>query len=63
MTEENDTNAPIEDIIIMLCDALTPDRNIPIRDPNGPFAWREGNVVFEVHAALQEDGYNQKPAA
>ncbi len=51
MTEENDTSAPLEDILVMLCERLTPD--IEVQDPDGPFAWREGNVVFNVHDGLQ----------
>jgi hypothetical protein len=51
MTEANDTSAPLEDILVMLCDRLTPD--IEVQDPNAPFAWRQGNVVFEVHNGLQ----------
>jgi hypothetical protein len=57
MTEENDTNAPLETIIIMLCDALIADGRVTAKDPNGPFAWRQGNVVFDVHDGKQEDGY------
>ncbi|QSA99268.1 hypothetical protein [Methylococcus sp. EFPC2] len=52
MTEENDTNAPIEDIIVMLCDRLIPD--IDGHDPSKPFAWREGNVVYAVHDGVQD---------
>jgi len=55
MTEENDTCAPLEDILVMPCDRLTPD--IDVQDPNGPFAWREGNVVFQVHDGLQATGH------
>jgi hypothetical protein len=51
MTEENDTSAPLEDIIVMLCERLTPD--IDVRDPNGAFAWRQGNVQFDVHNGVQ----------
>lgn len=52
MTEANDTNAPLEDVIVMLCDRLIPD--IDVRDPNGPFAWREGKVQFAVHNGVQD---------
>ena len=51
MTDENDTSAPLEDILVMLCGRLTPD--IDVADPNGAFAWREGNVMFDVHNGLQ----------
>jgi hypothetical protein len=51
MTEENDTSARLEDILVMLCDRLTPD--IEVRDTTGPFAWRDGNVVFDVHDGVQ----------
>jgi hypothetical protein len=54
MTEENDTSAPLQDIIVMLCDRLIPERNIDVSDPNGPFAWRQGNVQFAVHDGVQE---------
>jgi hypothetical protein len=51
MTEENDTSAPLEDIIVMLCDRLTPD--IDVRDPTGSFCWRQGNIQFDVHNGVQ----------
>jgi hypothetical protein len=51
MTEENDRSAPPEDVLVMLCDRLTPD--IEVKDPNGAFEWRKGNVVFDVHDGLQ----------
>lgn len=54
MTEENDTSAPIEDILVMLCDQLIPQSEIRVQDPNAPFAWREGKVVFAVHDGLQK---------
>lgn len=52
MTEPNDTNAPIEEIIVMLCERLIPD--IDGHDPSKPFAWREGNVVYQVHDGVQD---------
>jgi len=55
MTEENDTSAPLEDICVMLCDRLIPEREIKVRDENAPFAWRQGNVVFDVHNGVQHD--------
>ncbi|WP_315799267.1 hypothetical protein [Bradyrhizobium sp. SZCCHNRI3043] len=54
MTEENDTSAPLEDIIVMLCDKLIPDAGIVCREPGGAFAWREGKVVYQVHDGVQE---------
>ena len=54
MTEENDTSAPLQDIIVMLCDRLIPERSLEVRDPNGPFSWRQGNVQFAVHDGVQE---------
>src|SRR6266700_2077556 len=54
MTEENDTSAPLQDIIILLCDRLIPERSIDVRNPNGPFSWRQGNVQFAVHDGVQE---------
>jgi hypothetical protein len=53
MTEENDRSAPIEDIIVMLCDKLIPERDIKVQDPDAPFAWRQGKVVFDVHNGVQ----------
>jgi hypothetical protein len=58
MTEENDTGAPIESIIVMLCDKLIPERNIKVQDPDGGFAWRQGNVVFDVHDGVQNLGHD-----
>lgn len=54
MTEENDTSARLEDILVMLCDRLVPD--IDVRDSSAPFAWRDGNVVFNVHDGVQALG-------
>ena len=54
MTEENDTSAPIEDILVMLCDKLIPEREIAVGNPDGVFAWRDGKVVFQVHDGLQK---------
>ncbi|WP_315757852.1 MULTISPECIES: hypothetical protein [unclassified Bradyrhizobium] len=54
MTEENDTSAPLEDIIVMLCDKLIPEAGIVCREPGGAFAWREGKVVYQVHDGVQE---------
>ena len=53
MTEENDTSAPLETIIVMLCDRLIPERGIKVRNPAAPFAWREGKVLFDVHDGVQ----------
>lgn len=56
MTEENDTSAPIEDILVMLCDKLIPERDINVANPDGAFSWRDGKVMFEVHDGLQKIG-------
>jgi hypothetical protein len=52
MTEPNDNNAPIEDIIALLCDRLIDERGLPVRDPAGPFAWVEGDITHEVHHGI-----------
>ncbi len=57
MTEENDTSAPIEDIIVMLCDKLILERGIQVSDPSGSFAWRQGKIVYGVHDGTQDHGY------
>jgi hypothetical protein len=54
MTEPNDTNAPLQDIIVMLCDAVIEDRGIKVSDPNGSFSWREGDIQFDVHDGIQD---------
>ncbi|ACB94364.1 hypothetical protein [Beijerinckia indica] len=54
MTEENDTSAPLEAIIIMLCDRLIIEREIQVAKPEGAFAWREGKVLFKVHNGVQD---------
>jgi len=51
MTEANDKSAPLEDILVMLCERLTPD--IDVRDSKAPFVWRKGDVVFDVHDGVQ----------
>ncbi len=38
----------------MLCDQLTPESGINCRNPDGPFAWRQGKVVYEVHSGVPE---------
>jgi hypothetical protein len=55
MTEENDTSAPLEQILVMLSDRLIPD--IEGHDPNAPFAWREGQVLRDVHDGVQALGH------
>jgi hypothetical protein len=59
MTEENDTLAPIEDIIVMLCDQLIRERDIKVSDPNGAFIWREMDGRYEVHDGTQEEGFGE----
>lgn len=51
MTEENDTSAPIEEILMILADRLIPA--IEGHDPSAPFAWRETKALFDVHNGLQ----------
>lgn len=41
MTEPNDTSAPLQDIIVMLCDQLIEDRGMMVSNPGEPFAWRQ----------------------
>ncbi len=54
MTEENDRTAPLESIIVMLCDKLIEEREVTVADPKGAFAWREGRVLFNVHNGVQD---------
>ncbi|PNG25079.1 hypothetical protein [Methylocella silvestris] len=54
MTEENDRSAPLEAIIVMLCDRLVIEREIDVADPQGAFSWREGKVLFKVHSGVQD---------
>jgi hypothetical protein len=58
MTEENDKSAPLEDICIMLCNRLIPERDIKVRDANGAFAWRQGKVLFDVHNGVQNSSHD-----
>jgi hypothetical protein len=53
MTEPNDTAAPLQDIIVMLCDRLIEDRAMTVSDPSEPFAWRQGGVRYEVHDGVR----------
>jgi hypothetical protein len=52
MTEPNDGNAPLEDIIALLCDRLIEERGLAVRDPMSPFAWTEGEMAHEVHDGI-----------
>jgi hypothetical protein len=38
----------------MLCERLISEQGIACQDPGAGFAWRQGNVVFDVHDGLQE---------
>jgi hypothetical protein len=49
MTEPNDTSAPLQDIIVMLCDQVIADRGIKVSDPGAPFEWRQGDMQFAAH--------------
>jgi hypothetical protein len=53
MTEPNDTGAPLEDIIVMLCDRLIDDRAMTVSDPNAPFAWDTTGIRFMVHDGVR----------
>jgi hypothetical protein len=53
MTEPNDTSAPLQSIIVMLCDRLIEDREIPVSDPTEPFAWRRSGLRYEVHDGVR----------
>jgi hypothetical protein len=52
MTEPNDSNAPLEDIIALLCDRLIGEHSLAVRDPMGPFAWTEGEMAHDVHDGI-----------
>jgi len=54
MTEENDTSAPLEAICCMLCDRLIAEQALECQSPDVGFAWRQGNVLFDVHDGLQD---------
>jgi len=54
MTEENDTDAPIEDICVLLCDRLIIEREIKCADPDAGFTWVQGNVLVQVHDGIQD---------
>ncbi len=49
MTEENETEAPIEQICVDLCEKLIPEREIQCADPSAGFKWRETKAAFQVH--------------
>jgi hypothetical protein len=53
MTEPNDTSAPLQDIIIKLCNQLIEDRGITVSNPHEPFAWRQSGNLYEVHDGVQ----------
>jgi hypothetical protein len=53
MTEPNDTSAPLQDIIVMLCDQLIEDRGMMVSNPGEPFAWRQSAIRYEVHDGVQ----------
>jgi hypothetical protein len=48
MTEENDRDAPIDAICIMLCDKLIVEQDIACADPDGAFVWVEGKRIRDV---------------
>jgi hypothetical protein len=53
MTEPNDTGAPLQNIIVMLCDRLIEDRKIPVSDPTEPFAWHRSGIRYGVHDGIR----------
>ena len=53
MTEPNDTGAPLQDIIVMLCDRLIEDCGMDVSDPSAPFAWDTTGIRYEVHDGVQ----------
>ena len=52
MTEPNDGNAPLEDILVMLCDRLVEDRGMTVSDPGDRFAWMERDFTHEIHHGI-----------
>ena len=60
MTEENDTDAPIEQICIDLCEKLIPEREIQVADPSAGFKWRDVKPLFGVHDGKQETTMKEK---
>ena len=59
MTEENDTDAPIDVICVELCDRLIVEREINAEtkdDPDGIFTWNDTakKIAFKVLNGLQE---------
>jgi hypothetical protein len=54
MTEENDTSAPLEEIIISLCERLIVEREIDVAEPESGFQWVEGKVLAKVHNGVQD---------
>ncbi|HTV32849.1 MAG TPA: hypothetical protein VME69_07060, partial [Methylocella sp.] len=63
MTEENDTSAPLEAIVVMLCDKLILEQGIKCSDDAAPFKWVEGVVLAEVHDGIQEDRWDPSKTA
>lgn len=57
MTEENDQSAPLEQIIVELCDRLIVEREIVCADPEAGFHWVEREPVFQVHNGRQEEDH------
>lgn len=53
MTEPNDTSAPLEDIIVMLCDRLIEDCGMDVSDPSAPFAWDTTGIRYMVHDGVR----------
>jgi hypothetical protein len=55
MTEENDAEAPIEQICIDLCKKLIPEHEIQCADPSAGFKRRETKAAFTVHNGKQDN--------
>jgi hypothetical protein len=54
MTEENDTSAPLEEIIVQLCERLIIEREIQVAEPESGFTWVEGKILAQVHNGIQD---------
>jgi hypothetical protein len=54
MTEPNDPDASLQDIIVMLCDRLIADRGMSVGNPDEPFAWRRAtDTQHEIHDGIR----------
>jgi hypothetical protein len=54
MTEPNDPDATLQDVIVMLCDRLIADRGMSVSDPGEPFVWRQAaDTRHEIHDGVR----------